>query len=136
MFDTTRGMGLLWLVGTCINSTGDPVGIKLYVGNLPFSVTENEIANLFVTAGKVDSVRAVMDRETGRFKGFCFVEMGTQQDADKAIEMFNGSELNNRPMVVNPARPPEQRSNSRGGYNGGGNRGGGDRDRSQGRTRY
>lgn len=96
------------------------MGTKLYVGNLPFSATENDIASLFEKAGKVASVRAVMDRETGRFKGFCFVEMETKEDADKAIEMFNGSELNNRPMVVNPARPPEPRN--RGGANGGGYR--------------
>jgi len=104
------------------NSTGDPVGTKLYVGNLPFSATENDIASLFEKAGKVASVRAVMDRETGRFKGFCFVEMESKEDADKAIEMFNGSELNNRPMVVNPARPPEPRNNNRGGFGGGNNR--------------
>jgi RNA recognition motif-containing protein len=101
------------------NSTGDPV--KLYVGNLPFSATENDIASLFEKAGKVVSVRAVMDRETGRFKGFCFVEMESKEAADEAIKMFNGSELNNRPMVVNPARPPEPR-NTRGGF-GGGHRG-------------
>lgn len=109
--------------GFCVLSarritSGDAVGTKLYVGNLPFSATENDIASLFEKAGKVESVRAVMDRETGRFKGFCFVEMQTKEDADKAIEMFNGSELNNRPMVVNPARPPEPR-NHRGGFNGG-----------------
>ncbi|BBH53403.1 RNA recognition motif domain-containing protein [Fluviispira sanaruensis] len=113
------------------NSTGDPVGTKLYVGNLPFSVSENDVASLFEKAGNVASVRAVMDRETGRFKGFCFVEMGTEAEAQQAISMFNGSELNGRPMIVNEARPPEPRNN-RGGF-GGGHRGG---DRGGNRTRY
>jgi cold-inducible RNA-binding protein len=95
------------------------VGTKLYVGNLPFSATESDITNLFGKAGTVASCRAVMDRETGRFKGFCFVEMSSSEEAQKAISMFNGTELNNRPMIVNEARPPEPRRD-RGGYKDGG----------------
>lgn len=101
------------------NSTGDPVGTKLYVGNLPFSVSENDVASLFEKAGNVSSVRAVMDHDTGRFKGFCFVEMGTEAEAQQAISMFNGSDLNGRPMIVNEARPREPRHGGRGGFNGG-----------------
>lgn len=88
---------------------------KLYVGNLPYSVTEDDLRNLFSQAGTVTSADVIKDRETGRSKGFGFVEMGTQSEAEKAIAMFNGYSLNNRELKVNPARPKEE--GSRGGYN-------------------
>jgi cold-inducible RNA-binding protein len=116
---------------------------KLYVGNLSFSTTEDELRNLFAQAGTVSTVDLIMDRETGKSKGFAFVQMGTQQDAEKAITMFNGYSLGNRELRVNVARPKgENRFGGRGGGGGGGygNRGGqggyGNRNRNGGSNRY
>ena len=97
---------------------------KIYVGNLSYQTTENDLTSLFEQAGQVDSVSIITDRDTGRSKGFGFVEM-SNEDADKAIAQFNGAEVNGRALTVNEARPREERSGggSRGGY--GGNRGGG-----------
>jgi cold-inducible RNA-binding protein len=81
---------------------------KLYVGNLPFSTTEDELRNLFAQAGTVASVELIKDRFTGSSKGFAFVQMGTQAEAEKAITMFNGYKLDNRDIKVNPARPREE----------------------------
>ena len=81
---------------------------KLYVGNLPFQITETELKDLFSTAGAVDSVRIITDRETGRSKGFGFVEM--QSGGDKAISEMNGREMNGRALTVNEARPMTPRS--------------------------
>ena len=94
---------------------------KLYVGNLSFSTTEDQLRTLFAQAGTVTSVELIKDRETGQSKGFAFVQMGTQAEAEKAIKQFNGSTLDNREIKVNPARPKEE--SGRGGY--GANRGGG-----------
>ena len=91
---------------------------RIYVGNLSYQTTENDLTNLFEQVGQVDSVNLIMDRDTGRSKGFAFVEM-TGEDADKAIAQFNGTEINGRALTVNEARPREERSF------GGGNRGGG-----------
>lgn len=110
------------------------MGKKLYVGNLPFSANDSSLTDLFSQAGTVDSVRIVSDRETGRSRGFGFVEMSTDDEALGAIEKFNGAPMDGRPLTVNEARPQEPRSGGfgggdRGGYSGGGGGygGGGDR---------
>jgi len=94
--------------------------VKLYVGNLPFSATEEELRTLFEQAGQVATVDVIKDRDTGRSKGFAFVAMGSQSEAEKAISMFNGYHMENREIKVNLARPREE--SGRGGY--GGSRGG------------
>lgn len=99
---------------------------KLYVGNLSYDTTETQIRDLFAGVGEVASVTLITDRETGRAKGFGFVEMNSDQDAQDAIKRFNGYSLDNRTLTVNEARPREERSGGGGSY-GGGNRGGGDR---------
>src|SRR3990172_51873 len=88
---------------------------KLYVGNLPYTATETELTTLFSKAGTVKSVTLITDRETGRSKGFGFVEMENDADAQKAISMLNGTELGSRSLTVNLARPPEERSGGGGG---------------------
>ena len=96
---------------------------RIYVGNLSYQTTEADLSNLFEQAGQVDSVSIITDRDTGRSKGFAFVEMGGD-DAEKAIAQFNGAEFDGRALTVNEARPREQRS-SGGGYGGrNGGRGG------------
>jgi RNA recognition motif-containing protein len=82
---------------------------KLYVGNLSYSTTERDLQELFAKAGTVKSVALITDRDTGRSKGFAFVEMGTQAEAQQAISMFNGSQLGDRSLTVNFARPREER---------------------------
>src|SRR3954447_14780196 len=94
---------------------------KLYVGNLSFRVTSEDLQEHFATAGAVDSANVVMDRETGRSRGFGFVEMANDDAATAAIAQFNGQEYDGRSMVVNEARPREDR----GGNGGNGRRGGG-----------
>ncbi len=101
------------------------MGKKLYVGNLPFSATEGSLSDLFAQIGTVDSVRLITDRDTGRSKGFGFVEMSTDEEAEKAIAEFNGKELEGRPLTVNEARPQEPRSGGGGGGGGFGGGGGG-----------
>lgn len=98
---------------------------KLYVGNLPYTATEEELKELFGQAGTVTSVAVIKDRESGRSKGFAFVEMSTAEEAQKAISTLNGQMLGGRDLRVNIARPREEGGN-RGGY---GNRGGGGRRR-------
>ena len=95
---------------------------KLYVGNLSFRVTSEDLQEHFATAGAVESANVVYDRETGRSRGFGFVEMADEEAANTAIAQFNGQEYDGRNMVVNEARP---REDSRGGGGGGGRRGGG-----------
>lgn len=99
------------------------MSVKLYVGNLPFSISEGDLTDLFAQSGQVDSAQIVMDRETGRSRGFGFVEMNTREAAEAAISQFNGYEMSGRPLVVNEARPKESRGG--GGFGGGGGRGGG-----------
>jgi cold-inducible RNA-binding protein len=82
---------------------------KIYVGNLSYATTEDELRELFSQAGTVTSVALIKDRDTGQSKGFAFVEMSTQADAEKAIQMFNGKALGNRELKVNMARPREER---------------------------
>ena len=105
------------------------MGKKLYVGNLPFSATEQELTDTFSECGTVDSVKIITDRDTGRSKGFGFVEMSTDDEAQKAISKFNGAEYGGRPMTVNEAKPMAPREGGggggRGGFGGGGGRGGG-----------
>ncbi len=98
--------------------------MKLYVGNLPYSMTDAELEALFSDVGQVTSAKVVMDRETGRSRGFGFVEMD-DADGREAIEKFHGQEFQGRGLVVNEARPREERPRSGGGgYGGGGGRGG------------
>ena len=110
---------------------------KLYVGNLPYSTTEDELRNMFSQAGTVASVAVIKDRDTGQSKGFAFVEMSNQVEAEKAISMFNGRSMGQREMKVSLARPRDDRGGG-GGGGGYGNRGGGGRrsDRGGGRGGY
>ena len=85
---------------------------KLYVGNLPYDTTEDDLRTLFSQAGNVTTVDLIKDRDTGRSKGFAFVEMGSQSEAEEAIKQFNGATLGNRELKVNIARPREERSPS------------------------
>jgi len=106
------------------------MSVKLYVGNLAFSTTEDELKTLFANAGTVVSVAIIKDRYSGESKGFGFIEMETQEQAQKAISSYNGYQLSNRELKVNVARPREER----GGVGGGGyNRGRNDRGGSRGR---
>ena len=82
---------------------------KLYIGNLPYSATAEEIRALFEQVGEIADVAVSSDRETGRSKGFGFVEMATEDLAQEAIQRFNGYSMNNRPLTVNEARPREER---------------------------
>ena len=100
---------------------------KLYVGNLSYDTTENSLQTLFAGAGEVVSVAIITDRETGRSKGFGFVEMSTDTEAQNAINKFNGADWEGRPMTVNEAKPmaPREGGGGRGfGGGGGGGRGG------------
>lgn len=106
------------------------MSMKLYVGNLAFQTTNEDLQALFEQAGTVESVNVIEDRETGRSRGFGFVEMASKEEGQKAIEQFNGKELNGRNLNVNEARPREERGPRGGGGGGGrggfgGNRGGG-----------
>lgn len=82
---------------------------KLFVGSLAFSATDDDLAQFFSQAGTVQSAKVIMDRDTNRSKGFGFVEMGNDSEAQKAIEMLNGKDLNGRPVNVSEARPREER---------------------------
>ena len=106
---------------------------KLYVGNLSFGTTEGELQQLFESVGPVSSCNLIMDKFTGKSRGFAFVEMSNAADAAKAISEFHGKDVNGRPLTVNEARPREDRGGG-GGFGGGGGRdrgfgGGGGRDR-------
>ena len=83
---------------------------KLYIGNMSYDTTEEELRSLFSEAGTVGTVDIIKDRDTGRPKGFAFIVMGTQAEAEKAIQMFNEKNLHDRPLTVNIARPREERS--------------------------
>jgi RNA recognition motif-containing protein len=103
------------------------MGNRLYVGNLPYTVRDNDLQTSFGAFGSVTSARVMMDRETGRSKGFAFVEMGDDAQAQAAIAGMHGQELGGRAVVVNEARPAESRpprDGGGGGYGGGGGRGG------------
>ena len=98
------------------------MGTKLYVGNLSFNTTETDLQDLFAQAGAVQEVTLMQDKFTGKSRGFAFVTMGSEADAQKAIAEFNGKTVEGRPLTVNEARPREARP---GGGGGGGGRGGG-----------
>jgi RNA recognition motif-containing protein len=102
------------------------MSMKLYVGNLSYDTTGDDLTRLFETAGTVESVELISDRETGRSKGFGFVSMSSRQEGEDAIAQFNGKEMNGRNLTVNEARPRTERSGG-GGFGGGGSRGGGSR---------
>jgi RNA recognition motif-containing protein len=111
------------------------MGKKLYVGNLSYNITDAELQKMFEPHGAVQSAQVIMDRDTGRSKGFGFVEMGSDQEAQAAIAALGGKEMDGRALTVNEARPKTEGGRGggggRGGYGGGGGRGGygGGRDR-------
>jgi RNA recognition motif-containing protein len=110
------------------------MGNKLYVGNLSYNVTGSDLEQLFAQHGTVQSAEIISDRDTGRSKGFGFVEMGSEEEAKAAIGALNGQEVGGRALTVNEARPREERPRGGGGYGGGrgGHGGGGGRGRSGG----
>ena len=99
------------------------MGRRLYVGNLPYSTNEDQLSELFSGSGRVESVRVMRDMATGRARGFAFVEMGSDDEAERAISSLNDYKLDGRALVVNEAKPKPE-----GGGFGGGHRGGGNRD--------
>jgi RNA recognition motif-containing protein len=109
------------------------MSMKLYVGNLAFKTSSEDLQQLFSQAGTVESASVVEDRDTGRSRGFGFVEMASKEEGEAAIAQFNGKDLDGRNLTVNEARPREDRGGrgggggggGRGGYGGGGGRGGG-----------
>jgi len=111
------------------------MGKKLFVGNLPFSTTDQSLMNTFSQCGTVESSKVVIDRDTGRSKGFGFVEMSSDEEAQAAIAKLNGADCDGRAMTVNEAKPQAPRESrgfgggggggGRGGFGGGGGRGGG-----------
>ena len=103
------------------------MGTKLYVGNLSFRTTSEELRDAFAAVGTVESASVIEDRDTGRSRGFAFVEMATAEEAAAAIEQFNGKDFGGRNLTVNEAKPRADRGGGgggRGGYGGGGGRGG------------
>jgi RNA recognition motif-containing protein len=101
------------------------MGKKLYVGNLGYGVTDSDLDKMFAAHGTVQSAQVIMDRDTGRSKGFGFVEMPNDQEAQAAIQALNGHDVGGRQLTVNEARPKtEGRSGGRGGYGSGRDRGG------------
>ena len=108
------------------------MGKKLYVGNLPYSVSSSDLQSMFAPHGTVESAEVISDRMTGRSKGFGFVEMSSEEEAEAAITALNGQDQGGRPLTVNEAKPRADRGGGggRGGYGGGrGGGGGGRRDR-------
>jgi cold-inducible RNA-binding protein len=106
------------------------MGTKLYVGNLSFRTTSEELRDAFAAVGTVESASVIEDRDTGRSRGFAFVEMATAEEAAAAIEQFNGKDFGGRNLTVNEAKPRADRGSRGGGY------GGGDRDRGGDRGGY
>ena len=103
------------------------MGNKLYVGNLPYTVRDEDLQQSFGEFGSITSAKVMMERDTGRSKGFGFVEMGSDAEAQAAIAGMNGQSLGGRSITVNEARPMEARPPRTGGFGGGGGYGGGDR---------
>jgi cold-inducible RNA-binding protein len=106
------------------------MSMKLYVGNLAFQTSSEDLQELFAQAGTVESASVIEDRETGRSRGFGFVEMSTSEEGHKAIQQFNGVDVGGRALNVNEAKPREDRGSgggSRGGFGGGRSNGGGGR---------
>jgi cold-inducible RNA-binding protein len=100
------------------------MSMKLYVGNLAFQTTSEDLQQLFAQAGTVESASVIEDRETGRSRGFAFVEMSSKEEGQAAIQQFNGHEVGGRALNVNEAKPREDRGGGRGGFGGGRNGGG------------
>jgi RNA recognition motif-containing protein len=100
------------------------MGKKLYVGSISFNATEESLQDLFSSIGEVESVKIITDQETGRSKGFGFIEMSSEDDAKKAIEQLNGTKFMERALIVNEARPQQPRERRGFGGGGGGGRGG------------
>ncbi|MDO8546717.1 MAG: RNA-binding protein [Nitrospirales bacterium] len=100
------------------------MGTKLYVGGLPYSTTEQQLSELFAPQGSVASAKVITDKFTGQSRGFGFVEMSTEDEAQKAISALNGTQLDGRTMTVNEAKPQEKRTGGGGGGYGGGGAGG------------
>ncbi|MGI6208675.1 MAG: RNA recognition motif domain-containing protein [Anaerolineae bacterium] len=98
--------------------------MRIYVGNLPYTAAESELRELFEGYGTVESVQMIRDRDTGQSKGFAFVEMPAQNEAQAAIQALNGQAFHNRNLTVNEARPRPERGGGGGGGRGGGGRGG------------
>jgi RNA recognition motif-containing protein len=92
------------------------MGTRLYIGNISFKATEDDIRELFSQAGEVLTSKLITDAATGRLRGFGFVEMGSDEAAQKAISMFNGNQFMDRAIVVNEAKPQEKKERSRGGF--------------------
>ena len=107
------------------------MGRRLYVGNLPYETGENDLQDLFARAGTVETVKVMRDMATGRARGFAFVEMSTDEEAQKAITQLNDHQLGGRGLTVNEARPKPERSGGFGGGGYGGDRGGNSRGRSE-----
>lgn len=103
------------------------MGKKLYVGNLAYSIGDGDLEQLFAAHGSVQSAQVIMDRDTGRSKGFGFVEMGSDQEAQAAIAALNGKEIEGRALTVNEARPKTEGGGRGGGFGGGRGGGGGGR---------
>src|SRR3990167_5756154 len=101
------------------------MGTKLYVGGLPYSTTEQQLSELFAPQGSVTSAKVITDKFTGQSRGFGFVEMATEDEAQKAISALNGTHIDGRTMTVNEAKPQEKRTGGGGGGYGGGGGGGG-----------
>jgi cold-inducible RNA-binding protein len=102
---------------------------RLFVGNLSYQTMDQDLQDFFSAAGNVTSVNVMMDKFTGKSRGFAFVEFTSSDSATKAVEMFHGKELQGRPLTVNLARPREERPPRQGGFGGGSGGGGGYRDR-------
>ena len=100
------------------------MGSKLYVGNLSYDVTSSDLEQLCAPHGTVQSAEVIQDRDSGRSKGFGFVQMGSDQEAQAAIAALNGQDQDGRALTVNEAKPREERGGSRGGFSSGGGRGG------------
>src|SRR4029079_16180905 len=101
------------------------MGKKLYVGNLSYGISDSTLEQMFSAHGQVQSAQVIMDRDTGRSKGFGFVEMGTDEEAQAAIAAMNGKEVEGRALTLNEARPKESGGGGRGGFGGYGGGGGG-----------
>ena len=129
-----RGNGTKSFCLSALEKTRISMGTKLYVGNLSFNTTENDLQDLFATVGPVQEVLLMQDRVTGKSRGFGFVTMTNEQDAQGAVSQFHGKSVDGRALTVNEARPREERSGGGGGrsyggggggYSGGGGYGGG-----------